>query len=103
MSPATISSALAPYSPVRRSVRGRATPLQCGAQSEQRRADVAEADALQDAGDTEASLTSSRSVTPRARRALVAIAVVIPTMKSKNGKVRSLGVHPRHGACWSGA
>ena len=28
--------------------------------------------------------------------------VVMPTMKRKNGKIRSVGVHPFHGACSSG-
>jgi hypothetical protein len=47
--------------------------------------------------------TSSRSLAPRARRAFSERCVVMPTMKRKKGKIRSVGVHPCHGACSSGA
>jgi hypothetical protein len=44
----------------------------------------------------------ARSSSPRARRALSERYVVMPTMNRKNGKTRSVGVHPCQGACSSG-
>src|SRR4051794_37926996 len=44
----------------------------------------------------------AESSSPRARRELSERCVVIPTMKRKNGKIRSVGVHPFHSACSSG-
>src|SRR3569833_2850750 len=43
------------------------------------------------------------SLSPRARRASRESCVVTPTMKRKNGKIRSVGVQPNHGACSSGS
>ena len=43
------------------------------------------------------------SLSPRARRASRERYVVTPTMNRKNGKIRSVGVHPNHGACSSGS
>jgi hypothetical protein len=42
------------------------------------------------------------SSSPRARRASRERCVVMPTMKRKKGKIRSVGVHPFQLACSSG-
>lgn len=40
---------------------------------------------------------------PASRRRASEMVSATPTMKTKNGKIRSVGVQPFHSACWSGA